>query len=125
MFENKVNFPFQVLKAVVFSLLFALCSVFVFAMVLRFVALPDSVIKPVVGVLKTLCGGLGALLFVRGDKGLLKGALIGVFSVLATRLLFSAFCGFYINGFWILIDLLINAVACGICGVIAVNLKRE
>ena len=115
----------QVIKAVVFSLLFAVFSVFLFALVLRFAPLSDRAVKPIVGILKTLCGILGVFLFVRGDKGRLKGALIGVFSVLATRLLFSVFCGFFMSGGWILADLLINGAACGGCGVLAVNLKRD
>ncbi len=125
MSEKNVSFPFQVLKAVLFSLAFALVSTFIFALLLRFTPMPDGAVKPVVAVLKALCVILGVFLFVRGEKGLLKGAVAGGFCMLATRLLFSAFCGYFAGGFLIALDLLIGVIAGGVCGVIAVNLKRD
>lgn len=125
MSEKNVSFPFQVLKAVLFSLAFALVSTFLFALLLRFTPVPDGAVKPVVAILKTLCAALGSLLFIKGEKGLLKGALAGGFSIVATRLLFSVFCGSFVGGLFILLDILIGVVAGGVCGVIAVNLKSR
>ena len=80
---------FQVVKAVLASVLFSLVFVLVFTVIIQLFSLPVSVVKPVNQVFKIISIAAGGLIFIRGEKGLLKGAVYGVISVVLTFLLYG------------------------------------
>lgn len=117
--SNSTNGFFEILKAVLFALLFCVAYVVIFAVVLRFVNLSDTVIKCVNQCFKALAILLGCLLAVRGEKGWLKGLVVGIFFIMLTELIFSLLAGGLGN--LLALDLCFGAVVGLICGIIAVN----
>ena len=77
---------FQVLKAVLASVLISLAFVLVFTLIIQLFSLPMNVVKPVNQVFKILSIIAGGLIFIRGEKGLVKGLLYGVIAVLLSYL---------------------------------------
>lgn len=116
---------FQILKAVFSAVLFSLVFVLVFTVVIQLFSLPSGIIKPVNQVFKILAVIFGGLLFIRGDKGLVKGAIYGVFAVLITYLLFGAISLSLSFSWKTAVELLIGGAAGAITGVIAVNIKSK
>lgn len=116
---------FQILKAVFSAVLFSLVFVLVFTVVIQLFSLPSGIIKPVNQVFKILAVIFGGLLFIRGDKGLVKGAIYGVCAVLITYLLFGAISLSLSFSWKTAVELLIGGAAGAITGVIAVNIKSK
>lgn len=116
---------FQVAKAVLGAILISLAFVLVFTVIIQLFSVPTSAIKPVNQIFKIVAIAGGGLLFIRGDKGLVKGLIHGVVSVVLTFLLFGLIAGTLSCDWKIVLELLTGAVAGGITGVIAVNVKRK
>jgi putative membrane protein (TIGR04086 family) len=116
---------FQVVKGVVFALAFSLLSAIIFASVLRFSGLSDKVIYPVNQTLKVLSAFLGAVFFVRGEKGLVKGVAIGLLFTALSYLTFSAIGGDFSLSWWIIAELVLSALAGVVGGVIGVNIRHD
>ena len=79
----------QVLKAVFAAVLFFMVFVLIFTVIIQLFSLPLEVVKPVNQVFKIISIAAGGLIFIRGEKGLLKGVIHGVASVVVTFLIFS------------------------------------
>lgn len=126
--ENTKNVKGDVLdtlKAVLFATLVSLALVLIFAIVIRFANVQNSVIMPVNIAIKILSVLLGVLLsFKHRQNGLLKGAIAGLAYMLFTFLIFSALQGFKDVKFsWI--DLVTLPVAGALSGILAVNIKSH
>lgn len=115
----------QVTKATCASVIFVLIYSLVFAGIISLFNLPSSVIKPVNQVFKVVAIVLGGMLFLRGERGLFKGALLGFSSVAFTWLIFCAIAASFTFGWTTLLEAVIGAFAGGISGIIAVNVKKE
>lgn len=115
----------QVLKATCAAVIFALIYALVFTFIVHVAALSSSVIKPVNQVFKIICLASGGLIFIKGEKGLVKGALLGLFYTVTTLLLFGAIGGSVVVTYKFAFELLICIAAGAIAGVIAVNLKKS
>ncbi len=115
----------QVVKAtcaaVIFSLLFALA----FTLIIHLASLSASVIKPVNQIFKIIAIAVGGLIFIRGEKGLAKGAVYGVCAVLFTYLLFSLIGGSFAVSPVFAAEIVLGGAAGAISGVIAVNMGRS
>ncbi len=119
--ENIFQIVKSVLAAVVVSLVFAL----VFTVIIQLFNLPTSVVKPVNQVFKILSVAIGGIIFIRGERGLLKGIIHGVLSVILTFLIFGAI-SLSLSADWkFALEILFGAISGGIAGVIAVNIKRK
>lgn len=116
---------FQVLKAVLAAVLFSLVFVLVFTIIIQLFSLPAGAVKPVNQVLKILSVVAGGLIFIRGDKGLLKGIIYGVLAVIVTYLLYGLISMSLSISWFFLLELAIGALAGGVSGVIAVNIKKN
>ena len=116
---------FQVSKAVLGAILISLAFVLVFTVLIQLFSIPATAVKPVNQVFKILAIAGGGLLFIRGDKGIIKGIIYGILAVVLTFLLFGAIAGSLSCDWKFAIEILIGAVAGGVTGVIAVNLKRK
>ncbi|MBQ4268303.1 MAG: TIGR04086 family membrane protein [Clostridia bacterium] len=129
MFQNRstdstfLSVAFQIVKAALAAVAACVVGAFVFAIVLRFSAIPDRAILPVNETLKVVAIFFGAMLFIKGEKGLLKGALTGVFTVALSYLAFSALGGDFSLSWLIFAELFFGAVVGGASGVAAVNFK--
>ncbi len=115
----------QIAKSVLGSIILSLAFVLVFTVIIQLFSVPASAIKPVNQVFKVLSIAFGGLLFIRGEKGLIKGAIHGVLAVILTFLLFGAIAGTLSCDWKFILELIIGAVAGAVSGVIAVNIKRK
>ncbi len=115
---------FQILKAVFAAVLFSLAFVLIFTVVIQLFSLPLTCVKPVNQVFKILAIATGGLIFIRGDKGLIKGVIHGVASVVITYLVFSLISMSFSVTWLFIVELLVGAVAGAISGIIAVNIKK-
>ncbi len=118
------NAVLQVLKATCAAVVISLAFVLVFTFIIQVASLSSAVIKPVNQVFKTLAIAAGGLMFLRGEKGLLKGAVYGVCAVLITYVLFGAISGDFSVSWKFPIEILLGGAAGAIAGVIAVNIKK-
>lgn len=115
----------DVIKATLLSVLISLALVLIFAIIIKFAALPSSVIMPVNIAIKVLSVFVGTLIgFKTCENGLIKGAITGAIYMLFTFFIFAALSGFKDVKFsWI--DLATLPVAGAISGIIAVNIRRK
>ena len=114
----------QVIKAVIVALV---CSVFltaVFALILRACPMGQTGIAIVAQVIKSVSLGISVLLFLRGDKGLVKGAVCGVAFCMLGYLTFASLGGGFALSWLIVLELLLFVAVGGLCGIAAVNLKK-
>ncbi len=115
---------FSVVKGAALATAASLLAAIIFAVVLRTASISDKVIYPVNQTLKVLSVALGSLVFVRGEKGWLKGGGIGLLFTAVSYLAFAAIGGDFSLSWLILAELLLGFVAGAVSGIIAVNVKR-
>ncbi|MGN1061016.1 MAG: TIGR04086 family membrane protein [Candidatus Coproplasma sp.] len=115
----------QIAKATLFAVVFSLVYVLVFTLIIQLAQLSSAVIKPVNQVFKIVAIALGSLLFIRGQKGYIKGAISGLCTVLVSYIVFSIIGGSFEIGWTFLLEILISVAAGTITGIIAVNLKKS
>ena len=118
------NGIFGVIKGVLLALAFSFISTVIFACILRLAPLPDKIVYPVTQTLKVLAIVLGALVFVRGEKGWLKGWCIGLVFTALSYLAFSAIGGDFSLSWLILAELALALIAGTLGGIVAVNIRK-
>lgn len=116
---------FQVIKAAAASIIISLVFVLIFTLIIQFCSLSSSVIKPVNQVFKIVSIIAGGLIFIRGDKGWLKGIIYGLAAVIITYFLYAAIARSISISWTFAIEILLGAVAGAITGIIAVNVKKS
>ncbi len=121
--ENSFQGVFSILKGLAIALCCSLIFALVFAFVLRVRSIPEKAIYPVNQVLKTLALAVGGLLCIRGEKGFVKGGVLGLLFTMLSYLTFSAIGGDFSLSWLILVELLGGVLTGALCGIIAVNLR--
>jgi putative membrane protein (TIGR04086 family) len=114
---------FSIVKAVLLSLAVSLLASVVFAVILRAASWGEGVIYPVNQIVKVISIALGTLVFVRGEKGWLKGGLVGLLFTALSYLAFSALGGDFSLSWLIVAELFFGALVGGASGIAAVNFK--
>ena len=115
----------QILKGSITSVSITLVLILLFALLLRFVNISDSVIMPVNQVIKIVSiffGVYSALKFYK-EKGWLKGMAIGIIYSILAFVVFSILSSQLSLSISTFLDVIFSAIVGGISGVIAVNLK--
>ena len=115
----------QIIKAVLAAAIFSMAGVLIFSLIIQLCSLSSSVITPVNQVLKIIAIALGGIIFIRGDRGLLKGAIYGVAAVFVTYLLFSIIASSFSVTWLFLVEILLGAFAGAVSGIIGVNIRRR
>lgn len=115
---------FQIVKAAAAAIILSLVLVLIFTLIIQLFSLPTGAVKPVNQVIKILSVIGGGLIFIRGDKGWLKGLVYGVAAVLITYLLYGLIAHSLSVSWKFVIEILIGAAAGAITGIIAVNIKK-
>lgn len=115
---------FQIIKAVAVTVAAALLYALAFTFIIQLCSLGGATIKIVNQIFKVVCVALGCLIFIKGEKGLVKGAVAGAVGTTVAYLLFSAIGGAWQFTLLQLAELLVGAIAGGISGIIAVNIKK-
>lgn len=116
---------FQVLKATLAAVIFCLACVLIFSLIIQLFSLSTDAVKPVNQVFKTLSIAAGGILFIRGGRGLIKGAIYGVIAVLVTYVLFSLIASSFAVSWLFALEILLGAASGAISGIIGVNIKRR
>lgn len=119
------NHIFQIAKAVAAAVIISLAFVLAFTLVIQLFSIPTSVVKPINQVLKILSIAAGGLIFIRGGRGLIKGAIYGVIAVVVTYFLYAAIAGSISFSWKFLVELIIGGAAGAVSGIIAVNIKSR
>ena len=115
---------FTVIKGAALALGVSLLSVVVFACVLRICNLSDKIVYPVNQCIKGIAVVIGALAFVRGEKGWLKGGAIGLIFTALSYLAFSSLGGDFSLSWLIVLELAIATITGALGGILAVNMKK-
>ena len=114
----------ETIKGTCTAVIASLLAVLVFAFVVKLTYLNGGVIKAVNQFIKVIAVFLGCSLSIKNSMGLLKGVIIGILTSLVISLVFSL-CGVGTGArVALLIDGVFTAVIGGICGVIAVNVRK-
>lgn len=120
--DNK-TFP-CIFKGVAIAIIITLIGILIFAFIIKVAYFNSSVIKAVNQFIKVISIFLGCFMFIRQNKGIIKGGLIGCFSAVITYLIF-AFMGGELNfGAGFILDVIFQVVIGIISGIIAVNVKK-
>lgn len=114
---------FSVVKGVGVALACSLLFSILFACVLRFTDLSDKIVYPVNQTVKALSVALGVFLFVRGEKGWLKGGAIALLFTALSYLAFSAIGGVFSLSWLIFAELGFTVGIGALSGILAVNLR--
>ena len=122
--ENSFDGVFSIVKGALFSVAFSLLFAIVFAVILRAGSITDTVIYPINQAVKVVAVAIGTLLFVRGEKGWIKGGVIGLIFTALSYLAFSAIGGDFSLSWLIVVELAVGFFSGALSGIIAVNLKR-
>ncbi len=123
--KTKLTLAFECLRATLVALAVSFVGAFLFAIALRLTDASDKLILPVNETIKVVAIFLGVFLCVRGDKGLLKGGLTGLFTTMLSYLAFSALGGDFSLSYLAVLELLFGIVVGALSGVFAVNVKRN
>ena len=116
---------FNVIKGVALALAFSLLASIVLASILQCFPLPDKVVYPINQTVKVVAIVLGALVCVRGEKGLLQGLAIGGLFTALSYLAFSALGGDFSLSWLIFAELALALFTGAISGAIAVNMRKD
>lgn len=115
---------FMIVKGAALALGLSILFAVIFACILRAGNLSDGVIYPVNQVLKGIAIAVGALVFVRGDRGWLKGGAVGLLFTALSYLAFSSLGNDFSLSWLILLELAIAFVTGALGGILAVNRKK-
>lgn len=115
----------QIAKATLFAIVFLLVYVLFFTLIIHIAQLSSAVIKPTNQVFKVIAVALGVLLFIKGTKGYVKGAISGVAIAVLGYFVFAVISGSFAINLTFLLEILISVVVGLIAGVAAVNLKKS
>lgn len=115
---------FQVIMAAAAAVVISLVFVLAFTLIIQLFSLSTAAVKPVNQVFKIISIAAGGLIFIRGDKGLVKGLVHGLIAVIITYLLYGLIAQSLSISWKFAIEILLGIVAGGISGVIAVNIKK-
>lgn len=126
--DFKTSKLFQtILKGVCIGLFVSFVGILLFAFILRFTNISDSVITPVNQVIKGISIFAGVFFGLRKQKkmGLLNGFLIGFCFIFVAFIVFSILDGTFIFDKTLLNDIVFGSIIGAICGIICVNLKKS
>ena len=116
-----------VAKGALIALCISLILVLVFAFLLKFTNLPDSIIYPINQVIKGVSVFIGVFVSLRKSKelGLVSGLLIGFVYTFIAFLAFSILGRNFSFDLTLLTDVVFGAIIGAICGIICVNIKKS
>ena len=116
---------FQIIKASAAAVIVSLVFVLIFTLIIQLFSIPLNAVKPVNQVFKILSIVVGGLIFIRGERGWLKGIIYGLVAVIVTYLLYGAISHSLSISWKFAIEILLGVVCGAITGIIAVNIKKN
>ena len=122
--ENSFGGVLSIVKAAVLALAVSFLATVILAVILRITAMPHKAVYSITQTLKVIFVLLASLLFIRGEKGWLKGGAVGLIFTALSYLTFSAVGGDFSLSWLALVELALAVFAGVVGGVIGVNLRR-
>ena len=123
--KSNTSFFNMIIRGVGLAIRFSLIAIIVFSLIIKFANLSDIVIKPINQFIKVVAIFIGCYFSLRGNKGYIKGGLVGLLSIVIMFILFSIVGGKFSIGIGILWDLLFGTAIGVVSGIIAVNMKKN
>lgn len=113
-----------VLKSSLVAVILTLVCFMLFAIIIKVGGMQETIIPPVVQVVRTLSIALGGFIAARGSQkmGWLKGAITGLVYIIWAFIISSLFGNNIVLGSVVLSDSLLGIVAGAVGGIIGVNL---
>ena len=119
-------FIFKYIKSLLLALIITFASIILFAFIIKWANLNDSVISPVNMVIKGVSVFLGSLVLTKGGSGgLLKGFIFAILYTLLSFVVFSLLAGTFVLGLGLISDVAFLRVVGAIGGVLGVNIRRK
>lgn len=118
----------KLIKGALYALCVSLGLILIFAFLLRFIAIDEEAISPIVQVIKGISIITGVLIALKsvGEMGFLNGILIGLSYTIIAFICFSMLDGFNFEFSKVLLnDVIFGSIIGGISGIIAVNMKKK
>ncbi len=107
------------------SIIVSLALILIFALLIKWFNLSDSVIMPANIIIKIVSIAIGVLFVCKdGSRGALKGATLGVIYILLCFCVFSLLNGAFVFTMSLVYDSFLGFISGAVLGVIVVNLKR-
>lgn len=123
---TKSNWLLDIAKGVIFSLVISMVLIIVFAIIIRFINVPDNAIMPINQIIKGVSLLMGSIIALKGtNKGFIKGLLIGFFYSVISYIIFSILSSTLVFGLTTITDLIFNGIIGAVSGIIAVNMGRR
>jgi putative membrane protein (TIGR04086 family) len=115
---------FTVIKATLLALAVSLLAAVVIAAILQTGTLSEKWVYPTNQIVKAIAILAGVFVFIRGEKGWLKGGATGLLFTALSYLAFSALGGDFSLGWLIFLEILTAFLVGAVGGILAVNLKK-
>ncbi len=128
-FKDKLFNPVlsNIIKGALIAVSVSLVLILVFALLIKFLNIPDGAIQPVNQAIKivSILFGVRAALKHFPKKGLVTGAVIGITYTILAYVFFSFLSGKFVFSANLFIDALFSLIIGGLCGVFFVNRKLK
>ena len=123
-----MNGPFtfdfiQIFKAVLIAIACSIGLTLLLAFLLRAANLTDGIILPANVCIKAISLLIGCFCALRGEKGWLRGGIVGVLFIALSGLLFAFIGGDFAFSWLILLEVLFGIIVGTLSGIFAVNIK--
>ena len=117
----------NLIKGVLIALCFSLIGILIFAFILKFTNISESVITPINQIIKGVSIFLGVFIALKKQRetGLVTGLLIGLVYTIVAFLVFSALSRQFNFDITLLNDSIFGSIIGAICGIICVNIKKS
>ena len=122
---GKGGFVRQILKGTAAAIIVTLTCVLVFAFVLSVSGMSETFVKPVNQFIKLISVFSGCVFAVKGEKGFIKGGVIGLLATALAALLFGIIAGGISSPLALAIDVVCGVLMGAISGAISVNLPSR
>lgn len=121
------GFFVSIIKGSLISLSVSLILICIFAFMLRFLDISESLIKPINQVIKIISIFVGGFYGLKGTKemGLITGFFIGIMYSLLAFVIFSILNGGFAFNMSIINDAIFSGVSGGLVGIICVNIIKK
>ena len=124
--ERDRGYVFEIVKANIIALIFALVAVLLSALVVKIFNINDKAIPIINQVIKSLSILLGCLLSLKKpNNGWLRGIICGFIFVWISFVVFSLLDSKFVFGLSLLNDCVLGMVTGMISGIIAVNIRKR
>ncbi|MDD3397395.1 MAG: TIGR04086 family membrane protein [Clostridia bacterium] len=126
--KDSSSLTVKITKGALCALCVSLVLILIFAFLLRFIAIDEEAISPVVQVIKGVSILVGVFIALKGvfEMGFINGIIIGLTYTIIAFVCFSMLDGFTFEfSKTLLNDVIFGSIIGGISGIIAVNMKKK